>query len=127
WSWVDCVRRLVEWDLPDGLHPRLLARSMLIGRARRGRPELMGRSHTEAQQALAELREVAWRVYPSGLDALGLGEALAGVAERSAVPVALACDLTERPPAAVEAAAYFVGSEAVTNANQHAGAGRIEV
>lgn len=124
---VDSERRRIERDLHDGLQQRLVALSMLIGRARRGHPELMGQAHTEAQQALAELREVAWRVYPSGLDALGLGEALAGVAERSAVPVTLACDLDERPPAAVEAAAYFVVSEAVTNANKHAGAGRIEV
>ncbi|MFG1946311.1 sensor histidine kinase [Nonomuraea sp. NPDC048826] len=124
---VDAERRRIERDLHDGLQQRLVALSMLIGRARRGHPDLMGQAHVEAQQALAELREVAWRVYPSGLDALGLGEALAGVAERSAVPVTVTCELAERPPAAVEAAAYFVVSEAVTNANKHAGAARVEV
>jgi signal transduction histidine kinase len=128
---VDAERRRIERDLHDGLQQRLVALSMLIGRARRGHPELMDQlmdqAHTEAQQALAELREVTWRVYPSSLDALGLGEALAGVAERSAVPVVVACELPRRPPAAVEAAAYFVVSEAVTNAGKHAGAGRIEV
>jgi DNA-binding NarL/FixJ family response regulator len=76
---VDSERRRIERDLHDGLQQRLVALSMLIGRSRRGRPELLDQAHSEAQQALAELREVAWRVYPSGLDSLGLGEALAGV------------------------------------------------
>ncbi|MFI6711401.1 sensor histidine kinase [Nonomuraea sp. NPDC050478] len=124
---VDSERRRIERDLHDGLQQRLVALSMLIGRARRGHPDLMDQAHVEAQQALGELREVAWRVYPSGLDALGLQEALAGVAERSEVPVTVSCDLPGRPPPAVEAAAYFVVSEAVTNANKHAGAGRVEV
>ncbi|NUW38627.1 sensor histidine kinase [Nonomuraea rhodomycinica] len=124
---VDSERRRIERDLHDGLQQRLVALSMLIGRSRRGRPELLDQAHEEAQRALAELREVAWRVYPSGLDALGLGDALAGVAERSSVPVAVACDLQGRPPMAVETAAYFVVCEAVTNAAKHAGAARIAV
>ncbi|MGI5290855.1 sensor histidine kinase [Nonomuraea polychroma] len=124
---VDSERRRIERDLHDGLQQRLVALSMLVGRARRGRPELLEQAHQEAQQALVELREVAWRVYPSGLDALGLGEALAGVAERSSVPVTVACDLRRRPPMAVETAAYFVVCEAVTNAAKHAGAELITV
>ncbi|MFI7643207.1 sensor histidine kinase [Nonomuraea sp. NPDC049400] len=124
---VDSERRRIERDLHDGLQQRLVALSMLIGRARRGRSELLGQAHQEAQHALAELREVAWRVYPSGLDSLGLGEALAGVAERSSVPVRVACDLRRRPPMAVETAAYFVVCEAVTNAAKHAGATLITV
>jgi signal transduction histidine kinase len=124
---VDSERRRIERDLHDGLQQRLVALSMLVGRAKRGRPELLEQAHQESQQALAELREVAWRVYPSGLDSLGLGEALAGVAERSSVPVKVACDLRRRPPMAVETAAYFVVCEAVTNAAKHAGADLITV
>ncbi|MFF5207844.1 sensor histidine kinase [Streptosporangium sp. NPDC000396] len=124
---VDSERRRIERDLHDGLQQRLVALSMVIGRARRGRPELLGQAHEEAQRALAELREVAWRVYPSGLDTLGLGEALAGVAERSSVPVTLCCSLARRPPMAVETAAYFVVCEAVTNAAKHSDATRITV
>jgi signal transduction histidine kinase len=124
---VDAERRRIERDLHDGLQQRLVALSMLVGRAKRGRPELLEQAHQEAQQALSELREVAWRVYPSGLDSLGLGEALAGVAERSSVPVTVACDLRRRPPMAVETAAYFVVCEAVTNAAKHSGAGLITV
>ncbi|MFB4278247.1 sensor histidine kinase [Nonomuraea sp. MTCD27] len=124
---VDSERRRIERDLHDGLQQRLVALSMLIGRSRRGRPELLEQAHQEAQRALAELREVAWRVYPSGLDSLGLGEALAGVAERSSVPVKVDCRLERRPPMAVETAAYFVVCEAVTNAAKHAGATHITV
>ncbi|TDE58895.1 sensor histidine kinase [Nonomuraea mesophila] len=124
---VDSERRRIERDLHDGLQQRLVALSMLIGRSRRGRPELLEQAHQEAQEALAELREVAWRVYPSGLDSLGLGEALAGVAERSGIPVKVTCELRRRPPMAVETAAYFVVSEAVTNAAKHAAATLITV
>ncbi|MEO3795443.1 histidine kinase [Nonomuraea sp. B10E15] len=124
---VDSERRRIERDLHDGLQQRLVALSMLIGRSKRGRTELLEQAHQEAQEALAELREVAWRAYPSGLDSLGLGEALAGVAERSNVPVKVACELRRRPPMAVETAAYFVVSEAVTNAAKHAAATLITV
>ncbi|GIH25799.1 ATPase [Acrocarpospora phusangensis] len=124
---VDSERRRIERDLHDGLQQRLVALSMLVGRARRGRPELLAQAHEQAQLALAELREVAWRVYPSGLDSLGLGEALAGVAERSGVPVKVTYDLSVRPPDTVETAAYFVVSEAVTNAAKHAQAASVTV
>ncbi|MEU7900745.1 histidine kinase [Nonomuraea sp. NPDC049152] len=107
---VDAERRRIERDLHDGVQQRLVALSMLAGRARRGRAELLEQLHEQAPQALVELREVAWRVYPSGLDAHGLAEALAGVAERATVKVTVTYELPERPPAAVEAAAYFVAS-----------------
>ncbi|GGL58508.1 sensor histidine kinase [Planomonospora parontospora] len=124
---VDAERRRIERDLHDGLQQRLVALSMLAGRARRGRPELLDQIHEQAQQAVGELREVAWRVYPSGLDSLGLADALAGVAERSAVPVKVVCELPARPPMAVETVSYFVVSEAVTNAAKHAGATAVTV
>ncbi|MFI7703148.1 sensor histidine kinase [Nonomuraea sp. NPDC049480] len=124
---VDSERRRIERDLHDGLQQRLVALSMLAGRARRGRTELLEQVHEQAQQALAELREVAWRVYPSALDSLGLADALAGVAERAGIPVKVTCELSARPVAAVETAAYFVVSEAVTNADKHSQATLITV
>lgn len=124
---VDSERRRIERDLHDGLQQRLVAVAMLIGRARRGRPALLEQAHEQAQAALAELREVAWRVYPSGLDTLGLQDALSGVAERSPVPVLVRCTVPGRPPMAVETAAYFLVSEAVTNAAKHADAGQVRV
>ncbi|WP_405139367.1 histidine kinase [Sphaerisporangium sp. NBC_01403] len=129
---VDQERRRIERDLHDGLQQRLVALAMLIGRARRGRaPELLDalllQAHDEAKEAICDLREVAWRVYPTGLDSLGLREAVSTVAERAAVPVKLCYDLAERPAPTVETAAYFVVCEAVTNAAKHAGAGLVTV
>ncbi|MFI7538705.1 sensor histidine kinase [Streptosporangium sp. NPDC049376] len=124
---VDSERRRIERDLHDGVQQRLVALSMLAGRARRGRPELLEQLHEQAQQALTELREVAWRVYPSALDSLGFAEALAGVAERAGVPVKVVGAPPERLPRTVETAAYFVVSEAVTNADKHSGADLVTV
>ncbi|MFI6478719.1 sensor histidine kinase [Nonomuraea sp. NPDC050663] len=135
---VDSERRRIERDLHDGLQQHLVALAMLIGRSRRpsSDPALLAQAHEQAQQALAELREVAWRIYPSGLDSLGLADALQGMAERTPLPVTVRCDLgaldtldtlDARPPRAVEAAAYFVASEAITNAVKHAGATHLTI
>ncbi|MGD6742458.1 sensor histidine kinase [Streptomyces sp. BH106] len=129
---VDAERRRIERDLHDGLQQRLVALAMLLGRARRpGRtPEqaeaLLRQAHEESEAVLAELREVAWRVYPSALDGPGLREALGGVAERSPVPLRLDYDVSGPLPQLVETAAYFVVSEAVTNAAKHACATDVE-
>ncbi|WP_234336404.1 sensor histidine kinase [Streptomyces sp. NRRL S-920] len=129
---VDDERRRVERDLHDGVQQRLVALAMLLGRARRGRtPEradaLLEQAHKEAREVLTELREVAWRVYPSALDHLGLREALGGVSERCALPVRMEYDVPDPLPSAVETAAYFVVSEAVTNAAKHSSAEEISV
>ncbi|MBM7167888.1 sensor histidine kinase [Streptomyces sp. G44] len=129
---VDVERRRVERDLHDGVQQRLVALAMLLGRARRGRtPEradaLLEQAHKEAREVLTELREVAWRIYPTALDSLGLREALGGVSERCAVPVRMEYDVPEPLPSAVETAAYFVVSEAVNNAAKHASADEVFV
>ncbi|WP_344638818.1 sensor histidine kinase [Kitasatospora cystarginea] len=125
---VDAERRRIERDLHDGLQQRLIVVAMLLGRARRkNSEELYRQAQTETEQALEELRQVAWRVYPASLDKLGLREALAVDAERSPIPVHLSGDLTQRPTPAIETAAYFAVREALTNSAKHAGATRIEV
>ncbi|PWI11690.1 two-component sensor histidine kinase [Streptomyces sp. NWU339] len=129
---VDTERRRIERDLHDGVQQRLVALAMLLGRARRGRtPEqaksLLEQAHKESQDVLTELREVAWRVYPTALDNLGLGEALAGVSERCGIPVRMDLALTGLLPSSVETAAYFVVSESVTNAAKHSAATEILV
>ncbi|MEV4327615.1 histidine kinase [Microbispora rosea] len=131
-SAVDQERRRIERDLHDGVQQRLVALAVLIGRARRGRTpqlrdDLLQQAHEEAQEALRELREVAWRVYPAELDTLGLRESLSAVAERAGVPVTVAYGLTAHPPTEVETAVYFVVREAVTNAAKHAAAGQVRV
>ncbi|NVI90654.1 histidine kinase, partial [Actinomadura sp. BRA 177] len=129
---VDDERRRIERDLHDGVQQRLVALGMLIGRARRAgdherAAELLKQAHEESQRALADLREVTWRVYPAALDGEGLRAALETVAERSVVPVAIEYDVPGRPPHAVETAAYFVVCEAVTNAAKHSGAASVRV
>jgi signal transduction histidine kinase len=127
---VDDERRRIERDLHDGVQQRLVALGMLLGRARRHpdrADELVAQAHDEAQRALVELREVSWRVYPAALDTGGLAAALESVAERAPLPVRIRCDLPVEPPATVRAVAWFVISEAVTNAAKHSGALRVDV
>ncbi|MEU2249898.1 histidine kinase [Streptomyces sp. NPDC019224] len=129
---VDRERRRVERDLHDGVQQRLVALAMLLGRARRtrdaGRADaLLAQAHREAGEVLAELREVAWRVYPTALDSVGLREALGGVAERCPIPVRVAYEVSGELPSPVETAAYFVVSESVNNAAKHSGAEGIVV
>lgn len=129
---VNDERRRIERDLHDGVQQRLVALGMLLGRALRSQDEqraaqLLRQAHEESGQALTELREVAWRVYPTVLDEAGLKAALETVAERSAIPVRLDYELAAEPETAVATVAYFVVSEAVTNAVKHSGAGLITV
>jgi signal transduction histidine kinase len=129
---VDEERRRIERDLHDGVQQRVVALGVLLGRAQRGGdPEraaaLVRRAHEEARRAAEELREVAWRVYPAVLDELGLEAALAAVAERSPLPVAIDCDLPRAPAPEVETAVYFAAREAITNAVKHARAREVRV
>ncbi|MFC8824447.1 histidine kinase [Streptomyces sp. NPDC057137] len=132
---VDVVhdeRRRIERDLHDGVQQQLVALGMLLGRARRTRDpqhadELLRQAHEQTSQALDELREVAWRVYPTVLDEAGLRAALETVAERCPLPVRLRCRLGGEPPKAAATVAYFVVSESVTNAVKHSGATSIDV
>ncbi|MFF2566573.1 sensor histidine kinase [Streptomyces sp. NPDC058084] len=125
-------RRRIERDLHDGVQQRLVALGMLIGRARRAQdPEraaaLLRQAHEESRHALAELREVAWRVHPAILDQAGLRTALEAVAERSPLPLKLTYAVSRPLPGPVETAAYFVVAEAVTNVAKHADASAMDV
>ncbi|MEY7974099.1 sensor histidine kinase [Saccharomonospora xinjiangensis] len=133
---VNAERRRIERDLHDGVQQGLVALGMVLGRARRALDlsrdpalveELVRQAHEQSQHALEELREVAWRVYPIALETGGLGVALESLAERSTVPTSLVYDLAERADAATETVAYFVVSEAVTNAVKHSACDRVEV
>ncbi|MCG8918333.1 histidine kinase [Actinokineospora sp. PR83] len=133
---VDEERRRIERDLHDGVQQRLVALGVLLGRAARasGRTgagasidDLLRQAHEETGRALLDLREVAWRIHPVALDSGGLHPALEALAETAGVPVRLVYSLAERPPGAVEVPAYFVACEAVTNANKHAAATRIDL
>ncbi|WFE54506.1 histidine kinase [Micromonospora sp. WMMD1155] len=129
---VDAERQRIERDLHDGLQQRLVALGMLLGRARRARDAdrthaLIVQAHEDVQRAVEELREVAWRVYPSALDSNDLGEVLAIVARGSEVPVRIRCELPVRPERQIETVLYFVACEALTNAAKHAAANLVTV
>ncbi|MFC3518521.1 sensor histidine kinase [Streptomonospora nanhaiensis] len=129
---IDAERRRIERDLHDGVQQRVVALAMLLARARRAgdterAAHLLEQAHRESQRVAAELREVAWKVYPTALDELGLHAALRGVAERSALPVALHYAVERDLAPEVETAVYFVAREAITNAAKHARAHRVEV
>ncbi|MEU7933453.1 sensor histidine kinase [Micromonospora echinofusca] len=129
---VDAERQRIERDLHDGLQQRLVALGMLLGRARRSRdPDkaraLLSQAHEDAQRAIDELRDVAWRVYPAALDHTTLDEVLSMVAQRSATPVRISYDVPVRPARPIETVLYFVACEAITNATKHARATLIAI
>ncbi len=125
-------RRRLERDLHDGSQQRLVALGMALRLAQRHLDEgsvdvhgLLDQSVAELGTAVAELREIAHGLRPSRLDD-GLRAALVSLAERLAVPVDL--EITSGAlPDDVAATAYYVASEALTNAVKHAEADRIEV
>ena len=88
-----------------------------------GDPDLVRKAEHARRQLLdatSELREIARGVHPAVLTQDGLEAALANLADRSPVLVRLHVALDRRPPPEVEATAYFLVSEALTNAARHA-------
>jgi signal transduction histidine kinase len=130
----DEERRRIERDLHDGAQQRLVALALALRTAQRrlrgtGDPEveqLLASSVSELQAAVTDLRELARGVHPAVLTEEGLAAALEVLAVRSPVPVSVEAD-EERLPAAVEAAAYFVASEALANVVKHASAAAVSV
>ena len=131
---ADAERRRIERDLHDGTQQRLVSLAMSLGMTRTTLTDVpdsvraaITQAHEEAKLALTELRDVVRGLHPAVLDDLGLDAALSGVAARSPVPVRLLVELPRRPPPAVETAAYFVVSEALTNVAKHAGATQVDI
>jgi signal transduction histidine kinase len=126
--------RRIERDLHDGAQARLVALGMSLGMAEeklRDDPEaarvLLAEARSDAREALEELRDLARGIRPPILTDRGLGAAIEALGARSPVPVSVSVDVSERPPDAVETAAYFVVAEALANAIKHAGATRVDV
>ena len=126
--------RRIERSLHDGTQNRIVAVTVLLGAARRvlerdpaGAEALLERAQTAAEQALAELRAVARGILPPVLEDRGLAGAVQGLAAGCAVPCTADVDVPGRCPASVEATAYFVVAEALTNAVRHSGASSVRV
>jgi len=127
-------RRRLERDLHDGAQQRLVALSLRLGLAQsriatdpRGAAELLAAAREELNQALGELRELARGIHPAILTDRGLDAALEALADRSPVRVALDATPDRRLPGAVEAAAYFVVAESLTNVARYARAAEAHV
>ena len=129
--------RRIERDLHDGTQARLVSLSMRIGMARRavgGDEEtarrLLDDAQRQAEEALTELRHVVRGIHPPILSDRGLPGAVRALAGGSGLHVTVTDDQLAggpRAPAAVEAAAYFVVAEALTNAARHSGADRAAI
>ncbi len=126
--------RRIERSLHDGTQNRLVTVTVLLGAARRSMErdpaaagELMERAQDAAEQALAELRSVARGILPPVLVDRGLAGALSGLAASSPVPCTVDVDVPGRCPVSVEATAWFVVAEALTNVARHSGASSVRV
>jgi signal transduction histidine kinase len=126
--------RRIERDLHDGAQARLVALGMNIGLAEQQlakdpekAQEHLAEARKAAGAALQELRDLARGIHPPILADRGLEAAVRALADHAAVPVSVDVALAERPPAAVETAAYFVAAEGLANALKHAHASRIDI
>jgi signal transduction histidine kinase len=129
----DEARRRLERDLHDGAQQRLVALALALRVAAdtlrtdvdRGRT-MLDDARAELDQAIDELRELARGIHPAVLTERGLAAAVALLAGRSEVPVKLSVT-TERFPSAIEAAAYFVVAEGLTNVARYSEASSASV
>ncbi len=125
-------RRRLERDLHDGAQQRLVTLGIVLRRMQRSLPReaqilgpALGSAVDEVGQAIEDLRTIAAGVRPPRLDE-GLAAALADLVR--AAPVSVDLEATDaRLPEEVEAAAYFVVCEAVTNAVKHGSPSRVRV
>jgi PAS domain S-box-containing protein len=126
---ADETRRRIGRDLHDGTQQRLVSLALGLREAEaRVPPELVEVRAQLAQAAqglagtAAEVQEISRGIHPGVLTRGGLTPALRMLARRSSVPVQLDIPINGRLPDAVEVAAYYIVSEALTNAAKHAGA-----
>jgi signal transduction histidine kinase len=130
----DAERRRVERNLHDGAQQRLVTVALhlhllkrRIGSEASEVAQLVDSAQTELTLALEEIRELVRGLHPRLLSDRGLEPALAGLAERSLLPVDILETPADRVPPAVEAAAYYVVAEALANAAKHSRASLVTV
>ncbi len=135
----DTERRRLERDLHDGAQQRLVSLQLSLGLLRRqlgpdADPATLAEldaASIEAREAVTEIRELARGVHPAVLTEAGLGPALRSLAERASIRVDVRVDDlpdgAARLPPAVEATAYFVVAEALTNTARYAAAGHASI
>jgi signal transduction histidine kinase len=131
---AEAERRRMERDLHDGAQQRLVALAMELGRAKAKFADdpdaariLVDQAHAQAKEALTELRNLVRGVHPPVLTERGLDAALSGLAALCPIPVDVRVDVPVRPKSAVEAVAYFMVAEALTNVAKHSRASQAKV
>ena len=131
---TDQTRRRIERDLHDGTQQQLVSLLLELQSAEAAVPsemEQLRAHHARMKQGLdcvlTGLREISRGIHPAILTNAGLGPALKTLARRSALPVELELRYTRRLPEHVEVAAYYVVSEALTNAAKHAHASVVTI
>jgi signal transduction histidine kinase len=131
---ADETRRRIERDLHDGTQQRLISLALEVRAAearvlpeQRSLAEQCSRIAQGLADVVEELREISQGLHPAILERGGLGPALRALARRAGMPVKLTIEVRGRLPERVEAAAYYVVSEALTNAVKHARASVVEV
>ena len=131
---ADAERRRIERDLHDGAQQRLVSLSVLLGVAEskvasdpQAAAELLAQAREEAHSAVNELRELARGLHPALLSDRGLRPALEALAARAPMEVEVTGVPLERLPPAVEATAYFIAAEGLTNVMRYAGASKASV
>jgi signal transduction histidine kinase len=131
---ADEARRRIERDLHDGAQQRLVSLGLELREAQAAAPPQLGELHRDLSRVVEglasvgeELREISRGLHPAILSDGGLGPALRALIRRSPVPVELDVHPERRLPERVEVAAYYVVSEALTNAAKHAHASAVHV
>jgi PAS domain S-box-containing protein len=130
----DVERKRLERNLHDGAQQRLVTLSVSLRLAldrldddpAAARKLLMGAAD-ELSVALEELRELARGLHPAVLAERGLGAAVESLACRVPVPVEVVAMPAERLPEPIEAAAYYLVAEALTNVAKHAQATTVQI
>jgi signal transduction histidine kinase len=125
-------RRRLERDLHDGAQQRLVSLGVRLRRLQLGLPKgaevlspAIDQAVEEVGETIGDLRTIAAGVRPARLDD-GLAAALRDLARTTPIPVEVEVP-RERVAASVEAAAYFVACEAITNAVKHGSASKVAV
>lgn len=131
----DAARRRVERNLHDGAQQRLVSLTLAIGMARSklgsgavsDAENLLDQASQEARSAIKELREIARGLHPAILTEVGLVAAVQSVAERSPIPVEVHATTDGPLSDSLEATAYYVVAESLTNVAKYARASSVQV
>jgi signal transduction histidine kinase len=129
----DESRRRIERDLHDGIQQRLITLALKLRTIDSDLPdaspvrESLAEFDAELIEAVDDLREVSRGIHPAILSEGGLAPALRALARRSPVPIELDLDVRTRLSSTVEAAAYYVVAESLTNIAKHANASVVDL